>query len=575
MAHDSQSKSMTVDTPQPARCAGAGLAVVGLAALLIVLRVGGFSDLYDNAQPGPIAHTIDITVNGQWLMQREPSGETATKPPLYPWITAICVKVIGRTDEWVFKLPIIVSFLGMTWLVWDLARRSLGTPWGCVAAAFWIANAHVFKLAYTARTDMMLTLWIVLGVWSEQLQREHWAPEAPVRRGRSLGLIAVFWLSVGLGLLTKGPPALLSVAWLVGVIAWDRAWKRCRMAWQVIGLLAASGMMAAWLVPALRAYPSWQDNIRREVTERITGEGSGSRRHTPLLAMPAYFLGRFFPWSVLCVIGAITWRKLLKGRGIGWTFGWIALVIGVFMIPKGKRADYILPSYAAGAVLAAAMVQASVRAGGRLSKLIGVLLGTTGLAAIVGPLVVLWLNGMPESVTLSPLEAEVPITIACGVIVVSGLTALAGAGLVLAWAEPESYATKSIAASLAILGILGIYQNTLSPAAESRAGDYIRGIVDEVRELHNAHPTRPIVFHDVGKTPIQALLNNNDMERADKLNDVVGGSILVTSLRAWERNQDMLIDRARLVMQTPELPESETAVILAVIDPDRSTGSAE
>ena len=72
--------------------------LVVLIVLLLAVRMLAPSDVYDNAQPGPMAHTIDVAVNGQWLMQREPSGELATKPPMYPWLAAMGVIATGLTD---------------------------------------------------------------------------------------------------------------------------------------------------------------------------------------------------------------------------------------------------------------------------------------------------------------------------------------------------------------------------------------------------------------------------------------------------------------------------------------------
>jgi 4-amino-4-deoxy-L-arabinose transferase-like glycosyltransferase len=341
-------------------------AVLLCIALSLALRIAAPSDIYDNDQPGPIAHIVDVAVNDQWLMQRQPSGQLATKPPMYPWLGGLAVKAIGLFDEWVFKLPIIVAFLVTTGLIFDLARRELGATLACVAAAFWVANYHVFKLMYTARTDMLLTMWIVLGLWCVQRMRVHWRRDVgsliPVL------LIVVFWLSIAAGALTKGPAAIIPMLWLILWIAVDRAWLRCRPALQVVGLALAAALALAWLIPVLRAYPEWRDNMNREVAERIAGTGSGEKRDTSMLAIPAYFFARFAPWSVLAALGAF--EVFRKGTGrwwerlrhpLVWCVAWVLLVLIIFMIPQGRRADYILPAYAGGAILAAWVVGEAAR----------------------------------------------------------------------------------------------------------------------------------------------------------------------------------------------------------------------
>jgi 4-amino-4-deoxy-L-arabinose transferase-like glycosyltransferase len=351
--------------------------ILAMAALLLcivlslTLRIAAPSDIYDNDQPGPIAHIVDVAVNDQWLMQRQPSGRLATKPPMYPWLGGLAVKAIGRYDEWVFKLPIILAFLVTTGLILDLARRELGLTLGCLAAMFWVANYHVFKLMYTARTDMLVTMWIVLGLWCVQRVRDHWRQDAV--SGVPIYLIAIFWLSVAAGLLTKGPPAFLPAVWLVMCIVIDRAWLRSRPVLQIVGLVAAGGLALAWLVPALRAYPEWIENINREVADRVAGTGSGSDRgQSSRFEILAYFFGRFAPWGVLAVLACVEiWRKGTGGwrqrlrHPLVWCVAWTALVLVVFMIPAGRRADYILPAYAGAAILAAWVVGEAVGERGR------------------------------------------------------------------------------------------------------------------------------------------------------------------------------------------------------------------
>jgi len=533
--------------------------------LLVVLSLTGrmlsFSDLYDNAQPGPIAHMIDITEHGRWQMQREPSGQLATKPPLYPWLGALAVMVTRQTDEWVFKLPVILAFLAATWLVYDLGCRSLGRDVGLLAAVFWVANYHCFKLMYTARTDMIVGAWMIAGLWAVQVQRETWTRNNAEAKS-PLGLIAIFWLSIGLGLLTKGPPAAIPLAWLLIAIYADGAWKKCRPAWQLSGLLLAAGIMLAWLLPAIDAHPQWLTNINREVIERTTGTGSGAHRHTPAMAIPAYFLGRFAPWSVLCVLALIYFRgwPIEFRNKVRWAIGWTALVLIIFMIPRGKRADYIVPAYAGGAVLAAAAVEHARRSSGLM---IGIFLGGVGIAGIAGFFVAL-LN-LPQPISIGPAGIVIEPVAARVVMITFGVVALAGGALTLAWPRPPQYLPKALAASLAVVGLLGIYQTAYSPAAKSRAGESIRLVADLAVEEHQREDL-PMVFLDVNKLPVQALANNNDMATETSIDDADYGAVLVISERAWLPVADRFMGRSQVLVRTDVLPESRIRMLLIRID---------
>ena len=54
--------------------------------LIFLLRITGPSELLDNDQQRPAAYLMDLLVNGDWMVQTDPSGEIASKPPLSIWI---------------------------------------------------------------------------------------------------------------------------------------------------------------------------------------------------------------------------------------------------------------------------------------------------------------------------------------------------------------------------------------------------------------------------------------------------------------------------------------------------------
>ena len=552
--------------------------LVTLAVLLVVLIVGRMSapsDVYDNAQPGPLAYTIDVAVNGQWLMQREPSGELATKPPMYPWLAALGVMATGQTAGWVFKLPSLMAFIVLTGLVFDLGRRSLGSYGGVVAAALWASQYHAFKLMYTARPDMLLTMFVALGLWSVQIQRGRWCVTATggaEQRPKVPWLIVVFWLAVAGGMLTKGPPALLAVAWLLFAVVSDRAWRRCRPYWQVAGLILAAALILAWLVPVMRAYPQWSSTMSREVVERAVGVGSGAHRHTPRLAVPAYFLSRFAPWSALCVLAAVTfrrWRPELRlaasPTNVRWALWWIALVLVVFLIPRGKRADYILPAYVGGAVLAAAMIEQVIAANKRAAATVGFLLGASGVGG-VGVFVATWVVPVPQILTFEPQGVTLPAYGGRVALVACGFLILGAAVTDLLLRRRRQFMAKTLAATLVVAGVLGAYQRTYSRAVETRGGDYVHAIGQQARAVRDAEHL-PLLFHDVDKTPVEALLGSNRVGDESFLQAAATGAVLIISERAWQEHSARFGSSAEIIMRAPQIPEAAFSLLLVRIPP--------
>lgn len=343
---------------------------MSFAAVILTLaaRMLGPGDLYDQTQPKTVSYTTDIVANSHWLLPIERGEFPATKPPLYNWFAAPLVALIGTSSELAHKFPSVLAFLTCWVVIVRLGRGLDDDPRGTLgwlAGIAFAVNYTMFKLAWLARPDMLLTLWLLLG-WVSVTSLL--VAEEEDRRSR-FGRQFLFWLSVGLAALTKGPAALAIVFYaLVAARLLVGSWRAVgRLGWWW-GLPLALAMAAAWLFAAWQINPRhfqqvlWHD----EIYGRITGTGPEGPRTgltgwvQTLPNMPLYFLVRFLPWSVPAVLGLLAiWldrasiRRSIAGR---WRYGsmlLIVLVVALFTLSAGKRADYIAIAYAPGALIAA------------------------------------------------------------------------------------------------------------------------------------------------------------------------------------------------------------------------------
>ncbi len=549
--------------------------IVALAALFLfalAARTMSPSDIFDNDQAGPISHIADVAFNDHWLMQRTPNGWLATKPPMFPWLGALAVRATGRTQEWSFKLPVVIAFAVIALVVFDWGRRAAGMAVATVAAAAWIASYHVFKLMYTARTDMLLAMWITLALWSVQRQRGMWqaASKGPPKAisPHQIALILMFALAVGAGLLTKGPPALIPVAWLIGVIAYDRAWRRCRPVWQVLGILLAVALFLAWLVPVLRTYPQWADNMHAEVVERVTGTGSGAKRRSPLLAMPAYFLARFQPWSVLFVAAAVFWwSKRRQSNGVlpWWPLLWVALILLIFTIPRGKRADYVLPAYPAAALLVACFIGHAQLQGGWHRFVVHVVVGGVAIAGIACAVACPWLP-RPPSVPLQPgATAGAVVWNPAFVKFGCGAAVLIAAPVALWLVHRRRYVGGAMACCFVLIAVLGIYQSTLSRAAKTRRGDAIIALAQTARATSRREGVEVVCYGTASKR-FAALLGSNRLATDVSLQSVDRGAVLLIGEEDWQRHEERFDGRASVIMRSDSREKVERRYVLALVE---------
>ena len=367
------------------------LIISAMAALawVIAARVLGPSDLWDQTQPKTVAYTTDIIVHGRWLLPRERGEDPATKPPLYNWLAAGPVLMLGFSSEIGHKLPSVAAMC-LCWLALvRLGRGTLrsegegGDVIGWLAGMMFAANYAIFKLGYLARPDMLLTLWLLLGwiaatcLLIEAREGEETGAERAERNspGRRRWLALGFWLCVGLAGLTKGPAALplLVYALLAAPLIAGRWRATAALGWwwglPLSLLVAGAWVFAVWRIdPVHLREKLWFD----EIAGRITGTGSEGADEGPVALltdapnMVIYYLIRFLPWSLLSIAAMVAlWRRETDGGPRRWHSDgaggamlhgaaiFIIIVIALYTLSAGKRADYIAGAFGPGSLLAA------------------------------------------------------------------------------------------------------------------------------------------------------------------------------------------------------------------------------
>src|SRR5687768_11921307 len=101
-----------------------------LAAILLLVfaaSILGASDLHDKSQPKTVAYTADVVLHGRLILPRDMVGGPARKPPLYNWVGAPFVAVLGF-HEWVLKIPAMIAGVGAVAVSVVMARRLFAAP---------------------------------------------------------------------------------------------------------------------------------------------------------------------------------------------------------------------------------------------------------------------------------------------------------------------------------------------------------------------------------------------------------------------------------------------------------------
>lgn len=334
--------------PTAAPSRAGDLAVIAIAfAIVLLIRITAASDVATGDQPLQIAYVRDVVAHGNWIMQHLADGTPAAKPPLYNWLAALSVEMLGESD-FSLKLPSIIAGLLTVAMTWTIARDCVGERGAFIASLLLIASPLFSKHVYFARTDMLLTMLIV-------------AQMMAAARTKPL----VFWSAAALALLTKGP-----VGMLIPILACSFWWWRegdFRERWKAmrwpIGLPLSIAAFGLWFSAAIQTggRPVFDQLVIAETLDRFRAHSSKSKENRHILYYIPHFFARMAPVSFFAAYEV--WRRLSAGarklRACA-TFDlvvWWLLTGFVFLslIPS-KRADRLFPLLPAACILAASLI---------------------------------------------------------------------------------------------------------------------------------------------------------------------------------------------------------------------------
>jgi 4-amino-4-deoxy-L-arabinose transferase-like glycosyltransferase len=329
------------------------------------------------------------------------------KPPLAYWLVipfygAFGVSVASErlANALGTGLIIVLTFL--------LGRRVFGRREGLWAAAVLSTTPRLTQIAQKSIIDTYLTLFVVAALFFFFVWMSQW------RRGA----LILFYLSVGVGVLTKGPIALvLSGGVVLGYVLITRQWP---IFWHInipLGVLILAGIILPWYV-TLYLERGWEpiaafifrENVGRFLSD-IDWTSRGYFYYVPTLLLD------FFPWSlVLIPTGIYAYRagREEHQREMLFLGVWIVFIFVFFSLAQNKHEYYLLPLYPAAAVLIgrffAQIADETLNRVERHVAQVAMLLG--GLALVTGSVI---LGLFMKQVLAAPMSSEVlPVVLGIG-----------------------------------------------------------------------------------------------------------------------------------------------------------------
>ncbi len=295
----------------------------------------------------------EMVLRGDYLsphMNGEPYNE---KPPLLFWAMIAASAPSFEVDEFTARIPSLLSGVVVVALTYLLTARMFGPGMAFWAAIILMTGYRFWWQTRVGQIDMLLTACLTVSLYA--LWR--WEEE------RRKGWLLLIYGGLSLGMLAKGPPALVFVLLFILVFYWGNKAARRELHW-VIGTLVAIAITAAWFIPARMAVADTaeqavqsgmaQNLFRNTLGRLVMGVSKAQWPWYYLQTIPTDILPwtLFLPWTLVWV-----WKNRRENKPMWFLWCWTVPALIFFSISVGKRAIYILPLFPVFAIFLAGGVQ--------------------------------------------------------------------------------------------------------------------------------------------------------------------------------------------------------------------------
>lgn len=305
------------------------------------------------------------------------------KPPLMFWLFQAGWALFGVNDWWprlvppAFALACLFGSRALARRLWSDTAIATLAPWLLAGGFFWALYVPATMF------DMLLAGFTVSGIYGLVLN-------ADASRPRPWLGWALFGVSLGLGILAKGPVIFVHLVFPALLGPWWSARARQRPGRWYGALLGAIGLAAAvalaWVIPAvIRGGPDYEQAILwHQTANRMVESFAHSQPwwwYFPLLPV------LWFPW----LLWPPLWLGVFRLRdgldpGVRLCLSWFVPVLLAFTLISAKQPHYLLPMFPAVALLSARALYNVPEALRRRSQwLPAAVIALTGVAIIWAP----------------------------------------------------------------------------------------------------------------------------------------------------------------------------------------------
>lgn len=321
----------------------------------------------------------EMWLRGDFLVPFKNGEPYSHKPPLMMWMFHAGWAVFGVNEWWprlvspLFSAASILLTYTLSKRLWP-ERADIGGH-----AAVVLASCLVWAFSSTViMFDVMLAFFVLTGMHGALIAAD----------GRPARGFVLLGLSIGLGVLAKGPVILLQMLPVVVLAPWWNPGLRW-MRWSggvLAAVLLGAAIALAWAIPAGMAGGEEYRNaiFWGQTANRMVESFAHQRPFWWYLAILPLLLFPWFIWPMLWR-AASQYAKLGLDRGGRFCIAWTVPVFVAFSLVSGKQVHYLMPLFPAFALLVARVVLGYTAAVKQVSGLgfPSLILFTLGIGLIV------------------------------------------------------------------------------------------------------------------------------------------------------------------------------------------------
>ncbi len=332
-------------------------ALAAFVVAIVIFAQGITAPFVKDAEPQAAAWIQDVASGNHLLVPRDWYGELARKPPLFYWAAgAVTVATGGHVDEVRARVVSVLAAaaIAITTLMWTGAFIDSSTGW---LAFLFLLGSFAFTSRGTLALEDMTLLAFVFAGWC-------WI-YAVIEQGASYRRIIAIGVVLGLGVLTKGPVAIVLPAFgaTIYLLMTHRSIaEQLRQPWPWAVLAISIAIALPWYLAAMLsgggeiARIIFQENAGHFLPAAAGGTGEAAR---PFYYITIKMIGGITPLNLLLpalVVALIRGDFVPQARKpLMFQLSFLIAMLVFFSAASAKRDDYVLPGIPSLAILFAAL----------------------------------------------------------------------------------------------------------------------------------------------------------------------------------------------------------------------------